>query len=317
MKRAAIAVLFIVLLIAVLGGFYVVRNPERETLDDIARKSAPGRFIRLSDGVTHYVVDGPDSGRTVVLVHGFSVPLYIWDSTAAALSSAGYRVLRYDEYGRGWSDRPRVDYTADLYDRQLGELLDSLRVGERIDLAGVSMGGWVTATFAGRHANRVRSLVLVDPVAPSARPSAPSFSARLRALPIVGSYVFQTTDVPKMADGQSSDFVEPSKFPDWADRYRTQVRFRGFGHALLSTRRAQAKVDLDSVYRTIDRAGTPVLLLWGTEDRTVPIDRSPRVRTAIPRAEFHPIQGVGHLPILERAALTDSLILAFLARQPR
>ena len=61
-----------------------------------------------------------------------------------------------------------VDYTADLYDRQLTELLDSLRITDRVDIGGVSMGGWVTATFAGRHANRTRSLILVDPVASAA-----------------------------------------------------------------------------------------------------------------------------------------------------
>jgi alpha-beta hydrolase superfamily lysophospholipase len=91
-----------------LAGFYVARNPERQTLDEAARKGAPGRFIRLSDGVTHYDLTGPDSGPTIVLVHGFSVPYYIWDSTAAALSAAGHHVLRYDEFGRGLSDRPAV-----------------------------------------------------------------------------------------------------------------------------------------------------------------------------------------------------------------
>src|SRR5205085_9661224 len=117
-----------------------------------------------------------------------SVPLYIWDSAAAALAGAGYRVLRYDEFGRGWSDRPRVEYTAELYDRQLNELLDSLGIRDRVDLGGVSMGGWVAATFAGRHANRVRSLMLVDPVAGH---SSPSFSSRLLSLPFVGNYIWQ------------------------------------------------------------------------------------------------------------------------------
>ncbi len=317
MRRSTLAAAIFAVLVVGLGGFYVARNPERETLDDTARKAAPGRFIQLSDGVTHYKLDGPDSGRTVVLVHGFSVPLYIWDSTAIALAAAGYRVLRYDEYGRGWSDRPMVDYTADLYDRQLNELLDSLRITDRVDIGGVSMGGWVTATFAGRHANRTRSLILVDPVAsPDKRPS-PTFESRVLGLPLVGAYIFQTTAVPTMADGQASDFANPKQFPDWADRYRQQVRYRGFGHSLLSTRRAQARVDLDSVYRTVDRASIPVLLVWGTEDKTVPFARNTRVRAAISRAEFHQIQGAGHLPILEQATLTDSLILAFLARQPR
>jgi pimeloyl-ACP methyl ester carboxylesterase len=139
----------------------------------------------------------------------------------------------------------------------------------------------------------------------------------LRGLPFIGAYVFQTTDVPKMADGQASDFANPKQFPDWADRYRPQVRYRGFGHALLSTRRAQSRIDLDSVYRTVDRASIPVLLVWGTEDRTVPFARNARVRAALPRVEFHQIQGAGHLPILEQASLTDSLILEFLGRQPR
>ncbi len=304
----------IALLLILIAAFYVAKNPEHDRLDDAARKAAPGKFVRLSDGVTHYKFDGPETGRTVVLVHGFSVPMYIWDSTASALASAGYRVLRYDEFGRGWSDRPSIDYTADLFDRQLRELLDSLHVSKP-DLGGVSMGGWVTGTFAGRHPDRVRSLILVDPVAGD-RPTSLPFATRLRFMPIVGQYVYQTMDEPGLAAGQGGDFVHPERFPDWAARYDQQVRFRGFGHAMLSTRREQSKVSLDSVYQTVDKGGMPVLLLWGTKDKTVPFERNERVRKAITRAEFHPIEDAGHLPILEQAAHTDSLILAFLAKTP-
>jgi pimeloyl-ACP methyl ester carboxylesterase len=48
----------------------------------------------------------------------------------------------------------------------------------------------------------------------------------------------------------------------------------------------------------------------------VPFARNESVRKALPAAEFHPIDDAAHLPILERAALTDSLILDFLSRQP-
>ena len=110
MKRAlSITVAALAVVCALFYAFYVRRNPETHTLDDAARRSAPGKFVRLSDGMTHYELLGPDSGATVLLVHGFSVPYYIWDSTAAALSSKGYRVLRYDEYGRGSSQAPRRD----------------------------------------------------------------------------------------------------------------------------------------------------------------------------------------------------------------
>jgi pimeloyl-ACP methyl ester carboxylesterase len=312
MKRhAAILAGLLVLVIILTGGFYVARNPETTTLDDAVRRTAPGKFVHLSGGVTHYTIDGPDSGRTIVLVHGFSVPLYIWDSTATALAKAGYRVVRYDEYGRGWSDRPDVAYTADLYDRQLGELLDSLHVTGKVDLAGVSMGGFVAGTFAGRHPDRVRTLTLVDPVAGTSSPSVGRYE-----WPIVGPYLYQTLVVPGMADGQASDFVDPQRFPDWADRYRQQMKLRGFGRALLASRRATAGMNMDSVYRTVYRADVPTLILWGISDRTVPFAKSATVRIAIPLAEFHPIEHAGHLPILEQAAISDSLMLQFLARHP-
>jgi len=307
---ATVAAIALVLVVAALG-FYYARNPERKTLDDAERRNASGKFVRLSDGVTHYDVSGPDSGRTIVLVHGFSVPYYIWDSTSASLAKAGYRVVRYDEYGRGLSDRPKTRYIDDLYDRQLTELLDSLRITERVDLAGVSMGGAVTGMFAGRHPKRVRSLTLVDPVAGTVG------SQGKFGWPLIGPYLWQTLAVPKMDEGQASDFVDPTKFPDWADRYRVQMKYRGFGRALLSHRVEREGMVLDTLYQRVARESIPVLLLWGKDNHTVPFERSASVRSAIPSAEFHAIDGVGHLPILEKAALSDSLILAFLARQPR
>src|SRR5579859_5611209 len=80
-------------------------DTESITLDASERRNVPGSFIQLSDGVTHYELSGPDTGRLVVLVHGFSVPYYIWDSTFSRLVREGFRVLRYDEFGRGFSDR--------------------------------------------------------------------------------------------------------------------------------------------------------------------------------------------------------------------
>jgi pimeloyl-ACP methyl ester carboxylesterase len=313
MKRAlAIIGAVAVAACAVLFALYLSRNPEKRSLDDAARAGAPGKFVRLTDGVTHYELLGPDSGATVVLVHGFSVPYYIWDSTAVALSSKGYRVLRYDEYGRGWSDRPRGGYDADMYDRQVGELLDSLHVTGPVHVAGVSMGGWVTATFAGRHPDRVRSLILVDPVA--GKSGGPPLGFRI---PAVGPIAWQTFVVPTMADGQLSDFVHPDRFPDWTNRYREQMQFRGFGRALLSTISARTGVAMDSVYHTVAAAKVPVLLIWGVKDNTVPFSNNTSVRGALPGAEFHPIDDAGHLPILERASFTDSIIVAWLDKQPK
>src|SRR5215207_9549905 len=165
MRLRKLIVLPIALAAAAIAATYAIRNPERANLDAAARQGVPGKFITLGDGITHYDVAGPDGGQRVMLVHGFSVPSYIWDSTVTALTGAGFRVARYDTYGRGYSDRPDVAYNTDLFDRQLTQLLDSLGWREPIDVVGLSMGGPVSAEFVGRHPERARSLTLVDPAA--------------------------------------------------------------------------------------------------------------------------------------------------------
>src|ERR1017187_5282006 len=104
MKYARIffTTLLILIIIAISIGYILFRkeNTELYSLDESVRKNAPGSFIHLSDGITHYELSGPDTGKLVVLVHGFSVPYYIWDSTFSRLVQQGFRVLRYDEYGR-------------------------------------------------------------------------------------------------------------------------------------------------------------------------------------------------------------------------
>ena len=93
---------------------------ETEELNEATRASAPGSFVQLSDGCTHYELGnsllpagapfGDNKGKgvraPVVLVHGFSVPYFIWDPTFEFLTKSGFRVLRYDLFGRGYSDRP-------------------------------------------------------------------------------------------------------------------------------------------------------------------------------------------------------------------
>ncbi len=296
-------VAFLVLLAAVA---YVALDPERKTLDDAARAAAPGKFVRLPDGVTHYDLSGADSGRTVVLLSGATVPYYLWDPTAQSLVGRGFRVLRYDYFGRGFSDRPTMPYDLDAFDRQLTALLDTLGIRGRVDVAGVSMGGVIAADFADRHSDRVRSLVLVDP----------AFGHR-RSLPfllrIPGAAEFVGTIAShKMARGQLDDFLRPELHPDWVRRYEAQMQYKGFRRSVLATTRGDVLRRPAASFTRLARGNTPILLLWGKADRTVAFSESAVVRTAFPRAEFHAIDGAAHLPQIEQAAVVESILLAFL-----
>ena len=113
--------LLAVLVVAIMGP-YVALEREVRTLDASTREALGGSYVALPGGVTHYELSGPDQGAVVVLVHGGTIPFYAWDPQVTALREAGLRVLRYDHFGRGYSDRPQVDYDRALYQQQLEDL---------------------------------------------------------------------------------------------------------------------------------------------------------------------------------------------------
>ena len=95
---------------------FIVGDFEKEELNEQTRRQLDGEFIELSGGITHYELKGKKKAKTIVLVHGNAVPYVTWDNTIGALVEAGFRVLRYDVFGHGFSDRPDLDqYNRDLF----------------------------------------------------------------------------------------------------------------------------------------------------------------------------------------------------------
>jgi pimeloyl-ACP methyl ester carboxylesterase len=299
--------LFILLIIGVCAGYILFRkaNTELYSLDDAARKNVPGSFIRLSDGITHYELSGPNTGRLVILIHGFSVPYYIWDSTSIRLAQEGFRVLRYDEFGRGFSDRPDKIYEASVYRQQLSELLDKLHFHLVYAIAGVSFGGAVGTDFITHNPGLVNKIILVDPVYPELRGSSSPYSewfARYRM-------AISPEDV---VNGQLTDLKYPDRFPHWADQYKVQMQYKGFRNALVSTRFNYGPPEIIKTnYRELDSLHKPVLLIWGKEDQTVPFKYSDSLRQIL-HAEFLPVDDAEHLPQMEKAGLVNAKIIAFL-----
>jgi pimeloyl-ACP methyl ester carboxylesterase len=284
----------------------LARNLEHGPLDASARRQAPGQFLTLSHGIVHMRIAGPEQGRPVVLVHGFSVPSYVFDRTSADLAANGFRVIRFDLYGRGWSDRPEVDYDRELFANQLLEVMDTLHL-PKADLVGLSMGGAIVGRFAAEHPERVRSLALV---APLTQPQ----DISVMAWPGVGEWLMRTWYLPKLAASQLEDFPHPERVPGWAERFQPQMRYDGFGHAILSTMRNVIGQSSLPDFEKVGKAGLPVLLVWGEADKTVPYAQHAAVQRAIPQAQFISLPATGHLAVVEEPALTDPQLAAFFKR---
>jgi pimeloyl-ACP methyl ester carboxylesterase len=283
---------------------------ETQTLDEDVRASAPGQFVQLLDGFTHYELAGPPDKTVVVLIHGFSVPYFIWDPTFAGLVGAGFRVLRYDLFGRGYSDRPDTTYNQALFNCQLNELLDALGFTAPVNLVGLSMGGAVAVGFTAQHPERVRRLALIDP---AGMPMKESPGAKLVRVPWLGEWLFDRFAERLIVAGLAKDFYVRDKLDVFEARYRVQMQYRGFKRALLSTLRHGPITTMADAYQEVGRQTCPVLLIWGRNDKTVPFPISEKVRAAIPRAEFHPIDNTGHIPHYEKPEIVNPLLAAFLA----
>ena len=300
-------VAILVIFVVIPAGLYVAFDPERLDLNQSARSSAPGQFVRLSDGFTHYELAGPPAGRLVVLAAGATVPYYIWDPTVAELVKAGYRVLRYDYYGRGYSDRPDVPFTQELYVRQLTELLDALHITSRFDLAGLSFGGAVITSFAERHPSRVRSLIYVDPAF-----RMPEMLSGLESMPRLWNLLTAVLDERSWADGQLSDFLHPERFPDWPDRYRVQLRYRGFRRSRLSDVVNNVGTDQRDELQRVGNDPRPVLVVWGKQDPNVPFELSASLLGVMPSARLVAVEDAGHLPQWEQPQVVHTALIAFL-----
>ncbi|MBP8131525.1 MAG: alpha/beta hydrolase [Candidatus Hydrogenedentes bacterium] len=292
---------------------FLVAGTETLVLDDTARTALTASrglaFAQLNDGYTHYVWSGPADGQPVVLVHGYTGPMRLWEGTAKALADGGFRVLRYDLFGRGYSDRPDARYDADFFDRQLLELLDAQQVTGPANLVGHSMGGAIVVGFVDRHPERVWSYVLM---APAGFPLHEPLRYRMLHWPGVGEWsmrMFGDATLVRALDRMGVPENDP-----YRRDYVEQMRYRGYKRALLATLRHMPLLTLEPVYRRAGASGKPAMLLWGTKDHVLPFDHHKRVRAAMPGIEFYAIEDADHTMQLEQPGVVHALLAGFLSR---
>lgn len=202
-----------------------------------------------------------------------------------------------------------------MFVNQLDALADSLKLGDKFDLMGLSFGGFVTAQYVRQHPERVRTLTLVDPVAESR--VAPLWQRTILATPLVREWFTQVLVLPGAANGQSGDFLHPEHFPGWVDKYRPQMAYRGTGRAMIRTRAAASSVNYSAMYAAAGKTNVPVLLIWGKQDPVVAFTLADTVRSKFPSSEFLPVDSSGHLPHMEQSVVVKEKMIAFLRAHPQ
>lgn len=309
-RKQGLAAVIAVLLCLTMAAIYVILDPENQTLDADTRKRIGGTYIELSDGITHYRLEGPEAGPLVVLVHGGTIPMWTWDSQARALATEGFRVLRYDAFGRGYSDRPAVQYTQQLYRRQLNELIQRLEITTPFDLIGVSLGGGTAINFTARYPEKVRKLILIAPLVKGYK------IPGIFRVPIIGEYCARLAGRRLLLTRFEALYHHNSKLSYYQNLFVEQTTFKGFQHSLLSMMRHDLLRDYSPAYQTVGNQERQSLLIWGTADAEISLEMIDTIRTLIPLIDYHPMEGSGHGIVARNPEKINKLLLEYLETTP-
>ncbi|KZV72367.1 alpha/beta-hydrolase [Peniophora sp. CONT] len=267
-----------------------------------------GAWFDTPYGKTRYWLVGPEQGKKVVLIHGISTPSIIWKDTVSALSAEGYRVLVYDLYGRGYSDAPATTYTPALYATQLATLMQHIK-WEKAIIAGVSMGGGVATAFHHWFPHLVDGKVILICSVGLVQPGDFSYKFKFTSSPL---YQATWNSLPGRAYLRS--IADSESHPDPVTELANiqYAYLKGYNPSIASSLRDGPVCGLSYAFKSLAASNKDVLIIWGTEDDSVPYKYAGIINTLIPRSKLVTVEGGGHDLTIERPEEVNRALIEFL-----
>lgn len=277
-------------------------------------ETLPGdsRWVELPDagGIQiHYVMAG--EGSPVLLLHGLGASLVAWRDNIEALSER-HRVYAIDMPGHGDSDNPATEYSLETYTQWLAGFQSALDI-DRPALVGNSAGGMLALAVASARPEAVRSLVLVGAAGLGQKVS---LYVRLLSIPLLGE-LFESSKLRGPALMLKNAFADPRFATKELVReiYRSRA-MKGASKAVVGPiRQIVGLLGLRRDAMLLDelvRLTVPTMIVWGAEDKILPVEHARKAARRAPHARLHVFEGCGHWPQMERADEFNRLVLAFL-----
>ena len=284
-------VLLLLVIACVIAAPFVMER-RRKPMDGIARNEAPGDFAELTDGTTHIRRIGPVRGPVIVCVHGLTTSEYVWRDIALDLIDVGFRVVSYDLYGRGYSDRPSGAQDEAFFLRQLNDVLEAKGHTDGVILMGYSMGAAISVAFAAAHPDKVDKLILLAPAGMSDATS--GLDRILRDLPVIGDWVTLVFGSALRRRRHKKTQETDPKRAAFAEKQLAESDYRGFLPAVLSSARHMLREDQQRHHRTLENSRVPTLAIWGEEDTVIPMSALGEMTKANRAVRHHTVPGADH-----------------------
>jgi len=286
---------------------FVYLAPERATrwAIDAERKRAglARKQIDLPGGL-HYVYLEGGQGEPLLLLHGFGADKDNFTRVARFLTPH-YRVIAPDHIGFGESAHPQdADYAPIAQAERVRELARALGL-QGLHLGGSSMGGQIALTLAALYPNEVKSLWLLDAAGIWTAPE----SEGRRMIRETGRNPLMARNEEEFAQIVAFVMSDAPFIPRPMLKVIAQERIRNFA----LEERIFKQLAADSIETRINGLRTPSLIVWGGQDRAVNVATAEVLHQLLPRSQVIIMQGVGHLPMIERPQQSASDYLRFRA----
>jgi pimeloyl-ACP methyl ester carboxylesterase len=259
---------------------------------------------RTLDGRAVGYDDSGGGGLPLVLIHGFGYDRRVWNPVVALLPSI--RTIQIDLRGCGESSRGDGPALMEALAGDVAALLDALGV-DRAVIAGHSLGGFVAFAYFRMYSERVAALGIL---ASSVRADTPEAALRREAF----ATRLETDGTMASAAGFAHNLIAPAiaaARPDvLAQTIAMLQRQDALGAAQL-LRGMQVRVSSDDLLADI---AVPTLVLYGTEDATVPEDVAREISDGVADATVVALEGVGHTLPLEAPGPVAEELAALAAR---
>ena len=292
----------LLLALCALAGCRAAALPEAQLFP--AGTEFTARYLLVDSTRIRYIDAG--HGAPVVLLHGLGASMYAWRKNLAAVAAAGFRVIAFDNRGFGLSDKPAAPYDNAAYARLVVTLMDSLRLSDAV-LVGHSMGGAIAAQVAIDYPSRVRGLVLVGSAGLGA---GEPLLFRMARWPVLGRVVLAFRGRGFTGRLLRATYFDPSKVTEAdVDQYYAPVAQPEYGRALLGVLR---RFRFDALEGRLDRIAAPTVVLWGEEDRWVPLRLGRALAAGITRSAFVSVPRAGHSVQEEAPGEVNHLVIRFL-----
>jgi len=281
--------------------FLVFRTPDTDAGEMRSKYGAePSQFVEIGDGVTIHLRDeGPRDGVPIVLLHGSNADLHTWQPWVEGLKNS-YRVIRFDQIGHGLTGGdPNDDYSRANFTSDIVEVADSLGL-DRFILGGNSMGGKHALAFAATHPDRLGGLVLVDgsggPAIDDGKDDDDSGN--------IGFAIARTPGINRIAEQitprslikrslSQSVSVQSVVTEEAVDRYWELLRYPGNRRATMARFSASYEPLSEAEIAAVN---VPTLIIWGEEDRLIPVEAGRWLEQTMPNAQLAVYPEIGHLP---------------------